>query len=471
MILTAGWILPVTSPPIRDGAVAIRKNRIAWVGPADSLPAAFGDDERRSFGDAFLLPGLVNVHSHLEYTVLGGMIGDLPFVPWLLRLVALGRRLTPENLEVSALWGAARSIRSGVTCLGDVSSRGGAVTALRQAGLRAVVFMEALGLEEREAPRIAARALERAREVKALGDPRLRGGISPHAPYTVSPRLYRECCRLAGEEGFPLLVHLAESAAEEELLLRGEGELAEPFRQAVGWGRIGWEAPGCRPVEYLERLGVLGPGVLAAHCVRVTPGEARILARKGVAVAHCPTSNALLRAGRAPVPVFLREGITVGLGTDSAASNPAFDLWGEMRLAFLLARAGGKEPEVEPLAARQAVEMATLGGARALGLEGEIGSLEQGKKADIVVLRMPGGVDPGWVEGEDPCLGEEPCLKLVHLACGRDVIFTMVEGETLYEGGRFRTLDVKALREATGEIRARLNACNAPGPVLELAEK
>jgi 5-methylthioadenosine/S-adenosylhomocysteine deaminase len=403
-ILSADWVLPLDGPPIADGAVAVENGRIAGIGPAAEL----GDGER--FEGAVILPGFVNAHSHLEYAVYAGFGDGLPFDRWILVHVERKGRIGWDEFVAIARAGAAECLSSGITTVGDASFSGAAAVACAELGLRAIVYLEVFG---RTAEQVETRfAPNRARIAEHLSE-RVRLGVSPHAPYTCSPELYTACLELR----LPVATHLAESEAEEQWLRHGTGAW-EPLADMLP------PPPGETAVRHLATHGVLGPQVLAAHCVTVDDEEIRLLAEHDVAVAHCPRSNAILGCGIAPLRAMLDAGLRVGLGTDSPASTPSFDVFEELRTAVYTARA--REARPDALRAAEALELATLGSARALGLETEIGSLTPGKRADLTVLSLAGSPYLPW---------EEPATAVVFGGSPERVLLTMTDGEPRYRKG------------------------------------
>ncbi len=377
-VLSADWVVPVGGPPIRSGAVAIGNDgTIAAVGSIDEL----GEGEH--YRNAVILPGFVNAHSHLEYAVYGGFGDGLPFSDWIGLHVSRKARIDLAAMEASARLGALECLRSGITAVGDCSFSGAAATACTDVGLRGTIFLEVFG----ESPDILTERFEPMRErIEAALSHEVRVGISPHAPYTCSIELYEACDEL----GLPVATHLAESEAETQFLQTGTGS---------------WEAfahilvtpPGTTGIRALADAGVLGPHVLAAHCVQADEEEIAILAANDVAVAHCPRSNALLGCGVAPLHALREAGIRVCVATDSPASTPSFDMFDEMRAAIAAARARERRPDA--LTAAQALELATLGGARALGQDAELGSIAPGKKADLTILSL---AESPLIPWEDP---------------------------------------------------------------------
>lgn len=411
-LLLARWVFPVGRPPIRDGGVAIRGGVILGVGTRREMLAAWPGAGRLELGEAALLPGLVNCHTHLE---LSGPPVEPPegsFARWLIAVIRQRQQTPLAAQEAQAEVNARKLLASGTTAVGEVSSTGQSLTPLLQAGLRGTVYREVLGLDPGEAP---ARAEAARGDLERLGwaarQSLLRIGLSPHSPYSLSEELFAACRALAHAAAVPCCIHAAESPDEVTLVSGGDGPLPRLLYPAVG------QAPPPRrraatPVAYLEALGMLDGEPLLIHAVHVDGVDRRRLASRGVGVAHCPRSNARLSGAVAPVPAYLREGIPVGLGTDSLASVPTLDLWDEMRAA--LDAQGGRLTPAEVL------EMATLGGARALGLADALGSLEPGRRADLVAVPAE-GIEPS-----------DPAGSLIVGTRGTDVLLTMVEGRILH---------------------------------------
>ncbi len=461
MILSASWVIPVSSPPISEGAVVLNGGRIQDVGPSAEILRRYPDREVRDFRGAALLPGLVNVHSHLELTLLRGCLENLGFWDWIRRLTRIKYELlTREDLRISALAGACEAIRAGVTTLGDAMDLGAGLDALAASGLRGVLYQEIFSPRPEEAEERLADLEAKLANLEAridTEDARRRGcaggrpsrivpGVSPHAPYSVSGPLFRRVGRWAASRGLPVCIHVAESEEERLLIEEGKGPMAEALRSRG----IQWSAPGCSPVQYLDRLEVLGPGTLLVHCVRLRAPDFPILKQSGVSVAHCPKSNWKLGHGWMDLKQVFQAGIPLGLGSDSVASNNSMDLFEEMRFGLFnpswfsrregALAAGGTR---EGFRAEQALHLATLGGAEALGLSSSIGSLETGKQADLIAVDLAGiHTMPVY----------SPVTAIVHSARASDVILTMVGGEVLLEKGTVATLDEVGLKKHVGRI-------------------
>ena len=421
-VLSADWVVPVEGPPIRDGAVAIEDGAIVAVGAAAELGAG------ENYRDALILPGFVNAHSHLEYAVYGGFGDGLEFPAWIGLHIERKQRLDLDDADAIARLGAFECLRSGITTVGDCSFSGSAATAAAERGLRAIVYLEVFGADVSGIDDFFTPNRDRVSETFSE---RVRLGISPHAPYTCSIELYRACAEL----GLPIATHLAESVAETTWLRDGTGPwtaLGEMLRPPLGTTGI----------RALAEEGLLGPHVLAAHCVQADEEEIELLAANDVAVAHCPRSNALLGCGIAPLSALRAAGIRVCIATDSPASTPSFDMFDEMRAAIAGARARERRPDA--LSAAEALELATLGGARALGWDAELGSITPGKNADLTVLSL---AETPFIPWEDPVtaavLGGSP----------QHVIATLVSGETRYEKGGETWLElIDAARSARGRL-------------------
>jgi 5-methylthioadenosine/S-adenosylhomocysteine deaminase len=448
-VVSARWVLPVSSPPIEQGAVRIdAEGRIAAVGPARELASA--DLELHDLGDAALLPGLINVHTHPELAAFRGLLDDLPFHQWIptLKRCRNDAALTDDDFDAAARWTCVEALRAGITTLAATETSGAAVSALRAAGMRGVVYVEAFG----PAPAQLTESLGdlRARLTRAARwcNERVQVGVSPHAAYTVSDALYVAVADIARAEDLPMATHAAEAEAEDLLIRQGAG----PF--AAGLRTRGIDTPprGESAIELLDRLGVLALRPLLIHCVRVSHDDLQRVATHGAAIAHCPVANARLGHGIAPIMEAREAGIRIGLGTDSVASNNRLDLLEEARVAQLLQRA--RHLSSGALTGTELLRLCTIDGARALGLDARIGTLEPGKDADLcaVALDRPHAIPTG-----------DLASTLFHAARGTDVVLTMVQGRTLYDGVTVLPLDEPELRPRIAAAAHRLRCAREQG--------
>ena len=408
--VSAGWVVPVDGPPLEDAYVAWDDGRIVEVGRGRAA---------RHYDDAIILLGIVNAHSHLEYAVYAGFGDGQPFGSWLGTHIARKRALDYDEMVAIARRGAADSLAAGITTTADYSFAGAAAKAAGELGLRAIVYLEVFGSDPGEAELRFNDLRSRIAETDLV-----RVGISPHAPYTCSVDVYRWALSL----GIPVGTHLAESANENEWLEHGAGPLAPSADVLV-------RPTGRRSVATLA--DVLCPELLCAHCVEVDGGEIALLADRDVPVVHCPRSNAVLGCGTAPLAELRAAGLRVGLGTDSPASTPSIDPWAELRAAVYASRARERRPDA--LLAGEALRLATLDAARALGLESQLGSLTLGKRADITVLSLAGSP-------YDPI--EDPFVAAVFGGSPAGVLETIVDGQTRYRQGETEWQEVRSTASA-----------------------
>lgn len=373
--IRVGQLHPVTAPPIETGAVLVEGSRIVAVGPDARVPRP-ATAEELSFPQGVLVPGLVNCHTHLELTHLRGRNGETQFPDWVRRVRALKEATSEEEFARAAEQGIRDSWAAGVTCVAETGSTGAVMAALARLGGRGVVFHEVFGPDPASCADAVVGLEAAVVRLNPFVSDRVRLGLSPHAPYTVSAALYRAVSELARLERLPLAVHLAESPAEAALVRHGTGPFADRLRRRG----IIVAARASSPVRYLADLGVLGPPAggdgprtLCIHCVQVDAADVALLSDVRAVVAVCPRSNLAHGHGSAPLAALRRAGIPVGLGTDSVVSVPEMDLWAEAAAVGI----GGEA----------ALRALTWEGARTLEWESAIGSLEVGKEADLAVFR------------------------------------------------------------------------------------
>jgi 5-methylthioadenosine/S-adenosylhomocysteine deaminase len=370
-LIFAAWVVPVDVPGavLASHAVAVRDGRIEAIVPAADAASSFEAHETFHLERHVLVPGLVNLHCHAAMSLLRGLADDLPLMNWLQEHIwpAENRHVSDEFVHDGSLLAMAEMLRGGVTCFNDMYffPEATARAALR-AGMRASLGMITVEFPSAYATD-AASYLHKGLATRDayLGEPLLTFCLAPHAPYTVSDEIFRQIVTLAEVLDASIHTHLHET----------HDEIAQ-----------GIAKNGVRPIERLRQLGVIGPRLIAVHAVHLEEAELDILAREGVSVAHCPSSNLKLGSGIAPVTAMRRRGIVTGLGTDGAASNDRLDILTEMRTAALLAKGATGDPSV--IGAHEALRMATLEGARALGLEARTGSITVGKRADLTAIEL-----------------------------------------------------------------------------------
>jgi aminodeoxyfutalosine deaminase len=382
IVYVAKHLLPVASPPIQSGAVAVHEGRIAAVGRRKDVVKSHAGAEVRDLGDAVIVPGLINAHTHIE---LSWMNGEPPaggtYMTWLRDLVA--RR--PQIDEATAIAAATRAVETavarGTVAIGDIANGTWAASLLARAGLYGLAFHEVFGFKASNAESILDAAASRLETIDAAPEMqaahgRLAAILTPHAAHTTSGPLLKALGGRATAAAEPLAVHVAESDEETQLLRDGTGGFREFLIERGAWDE-NWKAPGLTPVEYLDRLGVLSPRTLAVHCVHLDHQDLTRLQTRGVTVVTCPRSNQRLGVGKAPVSKLLASGIPVALGTDSLASSPDIDVFNEVAVL---------RQEHPELPAAAALRIATLNGARALGLAKDLGTIETGKLAALAVV-------------------------------------------------------------------------------------
>ncbi|MBE9470540.1 MAG: amidohydrolase family protein, partial [Chloroflexi bacterium] len=432
-ILTGGSVATMNDDfaLFTSGAVAVRDGIIEGVGPADQIAAAYTADEVVDCSGCAVIPGLINAHTHAPMTLLRGLADDLRLDVWLMGYIMPVERefVRPDFCWLGTQLACAEMIRSGTTCFADMYYYEEAVAdAAAQAGMRAVCAETVLKFPTPDALSYD-EGLEHARDfiLRWKGHPLITPAVGPHTPYTTTAELLQACAQLALEFDVPLHIHIAETSQE-----------VEEHRAEYGMPMVPW----------VKKQGVFKAKAIAAHCVHLDEGEMHTLLHYGVGVAHNPTSNLKLASGIAPVVRMLELGLNVGIGTDGPASNNDLDMWEEMRLAALLAKGATSDPTALP--ARQALAMATIGGARALHMDEFVGSLEPGKRADVTV------VDLCNIHSTPKFSRDREALyaQLVYATKGSDVRDVMCQGQWLMRERRLLTLDEQALRaEAAGIAR------------------
>ena len=453
MLLRAQYVLPIEGEPITDGAILVRDGKIADIGPAESLLIRYTDVPITHFEHAALLPGLVDLHTHLEYTAFRGMQHDLPYVEWATASARNASHMAAADWDVAAICGGLEALATGITCVADVTDTGASLRAASQLGLRGVFYRE-VGAMDRQ--RIA-RAMELAENdiltwLDGQDADLISVGIAPDHLFRCHPAVFGEVAEFAVREDMRVALHLADSREEYNFVKYGSSGFAidrEAYRGFVE--NPPWLPTAASPVKYALNWGAFdAPNVLAIHCVCVDDDDRAILRKKGVSVAVCARSNAQLGKGVAPLRELLRAGLNVGFGTDSPAATDSTDMFMEQRVALLLERAlNGREF----LDSKTVLRLATMGGAKALGLDYLIGSLEVGKRADIIAVDLI-----NTMEGAS----SDPVATLVNTCTGSDVLMTMVDGKVRYEKDRWN-VDADVARNVARMIGVRAKLAQRMG--------
>lgn len=428
-IYAARWIVPVSAPPIENGAVAVEGARIVGVGGLREIAARFPEFRVENLGEAIILPGLINTHTHLELTAMRGYLEkeETDFFAWLRKLTrARLELLTPDDLQVSATWGACEAVRAGITCVGDASdSAMTSMQALREVGMRGVVYQESFGPDPKLVAENFSKLEEKVQRLREFENELLRVGVSPHAPYSVCGPQLELIAEFAIDGRLPLMMHAAESEAEDLFVREGCGTFAEGLARRS----IEWNAPRMSTIAYLNQVGILRTRPLLAHCIRVDGADIEMIQETGSTIAHCPKSNAKLGHGRAPFAKFIEAGIAVGLGSDSVASNNTCDILEEARFATLLSRAAGNQ-----ISADQVLKSATIRG----GFE----------QADLIAVS---------ISGVHQIPNYDPIATLIFASSGRDVVLTVVAGREVYRDGKITGVDQERLHARMQEIKEKLS--------------
>jgi 5-methylthioadenosine/S-adenosylhomocysteine deaminase len=436
LIVTGGTVVTVDAAGrvIENGAVAIDGADIAAVDTAAAIAKQFRGRETIDASGQIVLPGLINTHTHAPMVLYRGLADDLPLMEWLNNYIfpAESKTVSPEFVRAGTRLAALEMIESGTTTFADMYYFEEEIAReTRSAGLRGVLGQTVIQFPVADA-KTPADALARTETFinEFKGDPLITPAVAPHAIYTLDGPTLRAARELSKRHDVPTLIHLAES--------RDETKVAEERRASS-------------PVAYLEGLGFLGPGVVGAHGVWVSDADIQVLKMRNVGISHNPESNMKTASGVAPIPKYLRAGVSIGLGTDGAASNNDLDMFEAMRVAALLAKHESADPST--LSARTVLEMATIRGARALGMEGRIGSLEPRKRADLITVSVSGARQTPMYD---------PISHLVYVIHGDDVRNTVVNGKVLMRDRNVLTLDAPAVIAEARSWAAKVRAAVKP---------
>lgn len=436
-LLAGGTVITMNSrfDIIHDGALAVQGSKIVAVGSRADIEARYAADERIDCAGKYILPGLINAHTHVPMTLLRGMADDLRLDVWLMGYVMPIERefVSPEFCRLGTLLACAEMIRGGVTTFADMYYfEADIASATAEAGLRAVLGETVLKFPAPDAATYE-ESLDYTRNfIKEWGDhERITPTVAPHAPYSNTDETLASCAALAREFDVTLLTHIAETRREVD-------DNQKLFGKTV--------------VPWVRDVGLLDAKVLAAHCVHIDEHEMRLMKKHNTAVVHCPSANLKLASGIAPVAQMLEIGLTVAIGTDGPASNNDLDMFEEMRLAALVAKVTPNNPTALP--AKQALQMATINGAKALGLDAVTGSLEEGKFADVIV-----------VDSQSPHIiphfdfnPEAVYSQIVYAAKSHDVQHVLCHGQVLMRDRLLLTVDIDEIRDRAAEYAERVGA-------------
>lgn len=450
MILCAKYIIPVTQPPIDDGAVLVRDGRIVEIGGAQRMKSRYPEEEVRDFGLAAIMPGFVDCHTHLEYTALRGMVHDVPYAEWLALEHAKADKMSLDDRYDSALLGGLEMLAGGVTTVADFTNTGASYEAVQNLGLRSVIYRSVGAPEKARVDEAIEDAVADISSWTENSDKsRTAIGIAPKALHACHSSVFRKVNDVAEKMDLPVAMHMAGSYEEYSYIRNGSTPLSVRGKSGSHTltDRFSWLPTGVTPVEYAWNwYAFASENTLAVHCIHVDENDIGTLKRSDTAIAVCTCCNAQLGMGLAPLPKFLQAGIRVGLGTDSPAATDTSDMFMEMRFGMLIHRAVSRD---EFLSAQTMLELATIGGARALRLDDKIGSLEPGKCADIIAVDLSRSRQTSLID---------PVTAVVMGASAADVLFTMVDGEPLYEYENLcrKGFDPYEIGHRAAQIRMRL---------------
>ncbi|MBQ3301308.1 MAG: amidohydrolase family protein, partial [Eggerthellaceae bacterium] len=420
MLICAQYIVPITHEPIHAGAVLVRDGVIKDLGSSEMLKLRYPDEETVDYGTAVVIPGLIDLHTHLENSVMRGIVTDQPYIQWIQSVRAVGSKLDAHDWHSSSVLGGLEALSAGITFVADVSSTGASCSTIQKLGLRGIVYREVGAMDKRrveDAMRMARNDIVRWSET--VDSDRIKIGITPRETYDCHPAVFTESARIAREENIPLAVYVAESREEYDFIRYGSSSLSvDRMADKRGFVEVPpWLPTGSSPVRYVVNWGGFeADNVMAVHCVHVDSDDIKFLKNYDVAVAVCPRCDAQLSMGVSPVLEFLRAGLRVGLGSGYTVSTDSSDAIQEMRVGMLLNRA------VNPgtfISAETMLRMATIDSARAVRMDDKIGSLEVGKYADLAVVDLS---DSRQAPTDDPV------TALVNTCSADDVLRTMVGG-------------------------------------------
>lgn len=452
MLLSAKYIFPITGSPVRDGALLVHGDTIADIGDLEALKLRYPDEEVMDFGMAALLPGFVDLHTKLEMSALRGVVADLPYVQWLLSILERATHLEPSDWYDSAILGGLDALASGITTVADITASGASLKAVQKLGMRGVIYREVGAMDKMRVDYAMHSAESDIDKWRQSANPDLVTiGIAPSSIYANHPEVFQRASQLATKENLPLSVRLAGTREEYNFVKYGSSMFAVDTmdREARGYVEIPpWLPFGVSPVRYaLNWAAFDAPNVMVVYGVHVDDEDINKMREHDVSICICPRSNAMLGMGMSPMSEYLKAGFHMGLGTDSPAATDSTDMFSEMRIGLLMNRARDTRNFLD---SSTMLELATIGGARALKMDDRIGSLEIGKQADILAVDL---------SGTNQSIDLNPASALVNSCTTSDVLMTMVAGKVLYEKDNWH-VDFEAAKNIARviEIRAKLKS-------------
>ncbi|MFH1288422.1 MAG: amidohydrolase family protein [bacterium] len=420
VILSASYLIPVSSPPIKDGAVLVEDDRIKDIGPSGIIKTKYPKISTRYFPDSILMPGLVDCHVHLEYSALGHLTKQVAFIPWIKDLIQRQKTLSRKEIVSSIRAAINGLISSGVTTVGEVSRGGLSVSELKKSGLRGIYYNEFVAVDDKRMGKAIYDFEAYLRKSKSkLSKSNFKVGVFPHSVYTLSTKALEYVSSRCEKDEVLCGMHVAESPYEDEFISQGTGPLTE-FVKSFQLESIPLSGKWYGTLEYLADLKLLNSLTQLVHCVHLKEKDFVLLEKTKTGIVICPRSNYLLKNGEFPLQTALKYKLKMGLGTDSLAGNYSLDMFEEMRMLKekweCHSRLRGNDG-VEVFLGEKLIKAATLGGAEVLGLEKETGSLTPGKKADLIVVKI-----------NKPAKIFSPIDYIISKVSSSDVCFTMIDG-------------------------------------------
>lgn len=453
MLLSAKYIFPVTSEPIRGGAVLVKGDKIADIGDFGSLKLRYPDEEVIDFGLAAIMPGFVDLSTRIEKAVLRGVVADVPYSEWLISLLDISGKLEPNDWFDSAILGGLDALSAGITTIADITPTGASLVAAQKLGMRAVIYREVGAMDKARIP-FAMKAAESDIEKwsKESDSSRISIGIAPYSIYANHPEVFRLASKVAREKDIPLALRLAGSHEEYNFVMYGSSMFSVDTMESKNRGGYvelpPWLPFGVTPIRYALNWDAFdAPNVMVVYGVHVSDSDINKMRERDVALCICPRANAILGMGMAPLSEYLKAGFRMGLGTDSPAATDATDMFAEMRTCLLMNRARDTRNFIT---SSTMLKMATIDGAKALKMDDKIGSLEVGKLADIVAVDLT---------GSNQAIELNPVSAVVNSCLTSDVLMTMVAGKPIYNKNNWDVdLEVAKNIARVIEIRARLKS-------------